>query len=279
MPNPASVAQGITGSFVCQLVDGNGNNYTAYAGTEAIAATVRLGENFPALFAPTLAWISGPDGTIAVTVLGSSTATLDIGRYWLELHLADDSADLFEGWLEVTYSVGVAPALVTYGSYQKMLDMAPGVDKFQRATDLAGFAQQQNDARRWLEDLLHRHHKGPTGWPTDTSFGWIGLGPISPVGYRDGRRSSWLQTQLDAGALVVTDPIVEAVTAYAVASLYDRQASSVSDGENFARQARKFFARAENTAANITAEVLVDPDTPQCRHIVIRLGSVDTLDG
>ena len=248
MSNPASVEQGVTGTFVVQLVDGQGNAYTQYAGTEDLAGSVRIGQDFPALFQPTLAWISGPLGTISVEVLGTSTAALDIGRYWLELHLADDSADLYEGWLEVTYAVGTAAALVRYGSYQAMLDLAPAIEKFQRASDLAGFASQQNAARRWFEDLLHRHHKSNDGLSTDYTVGWVGYGWGGPcrstaVGWRDGRRSQWLTTQLAAGALVVSDQVVEAVSCYAVALLYDRQAMAVSDGATYAAIARKFFAR------------------------------------
>jgi hypothetical protein len=285
MPNPASVAQGVTEVFTVQLVDGQGNNYTAYLGTEAIAATVRIGQNYPALFAPTLAWISGPLGTIEVTVLGTSTAGLDIGRYWLELHLADDSADLYEGALEVTYSAGAATGLVTYGSYQSMLDIAPAIEKFQRTTDLAGFARQQDEARHWFDDLLQRHHRGHDGLSTDYTIGWAGYGWGSGpcrstwVGWRDGRHSHWLQTQLDAGGLYVSRRVLEAVSCYAVALIYDRQASAVSDGAAFAAIARKFFARAENVASNITAEVTVDANTPSCRRIVVRLGSIDTLEG
>jgi len=284
MPNPASVAQGITGSFVVQLLDGAGNAYTGYTGSESIAATVRLGEDYPALFAPTVAWISGPGGTIAVTVLGTSTAGLDVGRYWLELHLADDSADLFEGWLEVTYGVGTTTGLVTYGSYQSMLDIAPSIEKFQRATDLAGFARQQDEARHWFDDLLQRHHKGHDDLSTDYTIGWVGFGSGGPcrstaVGWRDGRHSHWLQTQLDAGGLYVSRRVLEAVSCYAVALIYDRQASAVSDGAAFAAIARKFFGRAENVAANITAEVVVDPNTSSYRRVVIRLGSIDTLEG
>ena len=282
MSNPASIAQGIAGSFVVQLVDGNGNPYTQYAGTEDLAGSVRIGENYPALFAPTLAWISGPLGTISVAIATAQTAALDIGRYWLELHLADLSADLYEGWLEVTYSVGTATGLVTYGSFQAMLDMAPAIEKFQRQNDLAGFAAQQNAARRWFEDLLHRHHKSHDDLSTDYTVGWVGYGYGGPcrstaVGWRDGRRSQWLVTQLAAGALIASDQVVEAVTCYAVALLYDRQSMAVSDGTTYARIARKFFGRAEDVASNITAELLTTDNPP--RRFVIRLGTIDTLEG
>ena len=97
------------------------------------------------------------------------------------------------------------------------------------------------------------------------------------VGWRDGRRSQWLVTQLAAGALVVSDQVIEAVSCYAVALVYDRQSTAVSDGAAFAAIARKFFARAENVASNITAELLTTDSPP--RRIVIRLGTIDTLEG
>lgn len=275
------IAQGKSESFAAQVRDAAGEPYGAYTGSEGLAGSVRIGRDFPALFAPTLAWISGPDGTIAVTIAGADTAGLDVGRYWLEIHLADDSADLYEGSIEVTYSPGTAVALVSYGTYQRMLDMAPGVAKFMRETDLAGFAQQQHDARMWFEDLIHRHHRGTGGFATDTSFGWSsyggGIGSYGAVPHRDGRRSPELAGWLAADALVVTSAVVEAVTAYAVALLYDRQAATVKDGESFAAVARKFFGRAENAALGIVAEL--DTDADGITDYTVDLGTCDTREG
>ena len=56
---------------------------------------------------------------------------MDAGRYLIELHLADDSADLYEGFLEVTYSAGMAAALASYGAFSDLLDRAPWLEKLQ----------------------------------------------------------------------------------------------------------------------------------------------------
>ncbi len=275
MSTPNKVAQGITEDFALQIVDRFGAPFTTYTGTEVLTGTVRLGADFPAIFTITPTWITANAGTIAVVIDGDDTEDLDVGRYLIQITLADLSADLYEGWLEVTYSPGAAVALVSYGSHQDMLDMAPGVEKFARPTDLAGYAKQRQIARRWFEDLLHRHDRGLSGLATDTAFGWGAVG--YSLGYRDGRRSPQLTAWLAADALVVTDQVVAAVTAHAVAQLYDRQASMVSDGASFAAQARKFFARAENAASGITAELITDGGS--VTNYVIRLGSADTLEG
>lgn len=272
-----TVAQGISASFVATVRGADGNPYTGYAGTEPLGGTVRVGRDSPALIVLAPTWLDHTAGTITVPVPAAATVAIDPGRYLLELHLADDSADLVEGFLEITFSAGSAAALTSYGSFADMLDVAPSIEKFQRATDLAGFARQRYKARAALEDLLHRHHRGTGGWPTDTAFGWIGWGSpgFSLVGYRDGRRSSWLQTQLDGGGLVVTEAVKDAVTYYALALVYDRQASAVSDGTSFAAMSRKFFARWEDSVTNITAEIAIAGSS----NVVIRLGVADTLEG
>ncbi len=276
-----TVAQGISASFVATVRNAAGDAYTGYAGTESLAGTVRTGRDAEPLIVLAPVWLDHTAGTITVPFPAADTADVEPGRYLLELHLDDDSADLFEGFVEITFSAGTAAALASYATFGDMLDVAPAVEKFQRSTDLAGFARQRFKARRWFEDLLHRHYRSGGGIATDFAFGaigWAGYGR-GPVVYRDGRRSADLQTWIDADRLDVTEAVVDAVTAYAVALVYDRQAMSVlgDASATFAALARKFFARAEDGVANISAEI--DSNGDGRNDVVIRLGLADTLEG
>ena len=274
-PNLLAAARGIAAPFVITLRDDLGNPVTTYTGAEALAGVVWAGaDQAPALsLAP--AWLSASAGTIAVPLSASSTAILGAGRYRVQLKLADNSADLYEGFLEVSDSAGTAQAPTSYGSFDDLLDRAPWVEKLQRPTDLAGFARQRYLARNWFEDLLHRHYRGPSGFSTDYQFGASLFGPLDV--YRDGRRSAELQGWLDANRLDVTPSVIEAVTYYALALLCDRQVTPSKDDNGYAASARKFFSRAEAAAALITAEI--DSDGDGLNDLTIRLGSFDTLEG
>jgi hypothetical protein len=251
-----------------------------YTEAEGLAGTVRIGRDSPALIVLAPVWLLASAGTITVIITSGDTATLDTGRYLLELHLADDSADLYEGFLDVTYSAGTAAALTSYGAYSDLLDYAPWLEKLQRPTDLAGFARQRYKAREWFEDLLHRHYRGTSGISTDFAFvPGISFGGLYGGGvlWRDGRRSTDLQGWLDSNLLLITDQVVEAVSLYAIALLCERQVTPGKDDTGYGAAARKYFARAEAVAADISAEL--DTDNDGKTDTVIRLGSTDTLDG
>jgi hypothetical protein len=282
MSDILTVQQGLGSSWTLQLRDSAGKAYASppgpYSGSEGLACNVRAGQDQPALFTLSPTWASASAGTITLPIPGSVHATLDVGRYLGCVSLADGSADLIEFFLEVGYSAGTAAALTSYASFQELLDRAPSIEKLQKPTDLAGFARQRWKARQWFEDLLHRH------W-TDTGC-WQGFGVLNGFAYsantgqvvshRSGRRSAQLQTWLDDDRLDVTEPVIEAVSCYAIALVYQRSIQG-KDTAGYGRMARLFFGRAEDAAANITAEIDSDGDGTNDR--VIRLGVADTLQG
>jgi hypothetical protein len=282
MSDVLAVQQGLGSSWTLQLRDAAGKAYVSppgpYSGSEALACSVRSGQDQPALFTLTPTWLSAAAGTITLPIPGSVHATLDVGRYLGCVSLEDGSADLIEFFLEVQYSAGTAAALTSYASFQEMLDRAPSIEKLQKPTDLAGFARQRYKARQWFEDLLHRHWTDTGCW---SGFGfWGGYRGSANTGqvvsHRSGRRSAELQTWLDADRLDVTEPVIEAVTCYAIALVYER-AIEAKDTAGYGAAARRFFGRAESAALGITAEIDSDGDGTNDR--VIRLGVADTLQG
>lgn len=279
MPDLMTVSQGLGGSWTITLRDDAGAAYTAYTGDEALAGSVRIGRDAPALFAPVPTWLDASAGTITLPIPGTATAGLDVGRYLVQVKLADDSADLYEGSLEVNYSPGSAPTLATYAGFDEMLDRAPWIEKLQRATDLAGFARQRYQAREWFESLLHRHYQGASGLSADFAFipGISFAGAYMPYGFRDGRRSKDLQSWLDADRLDLTEDVIDAVSCYAIALVCDREIVPTKDTTGYAAMACKFFARAERVVSCLTAEV--DSDGDGTNDVTIRLGTFDTLEG
>jgi hypothetical protein len=277
MADLMTVAQGLSSTWTLTIRGPSGAAFTGYAGTEALTGSVRLGRDAPALIVLAPTWLDAAAGTIKLVIPGAVTTALDVGRYLVQVSLADGSADLFEGFLAVNYSPGMATTLPVYGTYGDILDRAPWIDKLQKDTDLAGFARQRYQARKWFEDLIHRHDRGGSGLSTDFAFvPGISFGGSLGMGYRGGGRSRELQGWLDANRLDLTDAVIDAVTCYAIALVCQRQVSSAgSDG--YARAARKWFDLAEAAAMTITVEI--DSNGDGVNDYTISLNAHDTLEG
>lgn len=280
MSNSITVTQGVGAGFVLTLRDSTGKVYPGYAGTEPLTASVRAGRDTAPLVTLTPTWIDATLGTISLEIPGPTTATIDAGRYLLQIKLADSSADFSEGFLDVDYGPGTAVVLPSYGGYSDMLDRAPWLTKLQTDTDLAGFARQRQQARKWFDDLLHRHYRYSGTLSADYAF----IPGISFAGgygtstfLRDGRRSKELQGWLDADRLDVTQQVIDACTYYALALVCERQVSPGKQDSSYGQLSRTFYQRAEDIALAITAEI--DSDGDSVNDITIRLGLADTLDG
>lgn len=277
MSDLMTVAQGLSCTWTITLRDAQGRPFTGYTGTELLAGSVRSGRDSPPLIVLAPTWIDATQGLIKLPIPGSATAALDVGRYLVQVSLANGSADLFEGYLSIQYSPGTAADLPVYGTYGDILDCAPWIEKLQKNTDTAGFVRQRNQARTWFDDLIQRHDNGGSGGSTDFAFvPGESFGGSLGIGYRDGRRSRELQSWLDANRLDVTAPVIDAVTSYAIALICQRQVSSAGS-DPYAQQASRWMDRAETTAMEITAEI--DSNGDGVNDYAVRLGSYDTLDG
>lgn len=248
-----TVAQGLSARWTLTIRDTDGAPFTAYTGSEVLAGSVHAGRNQAPLFFVSPTWLSAPAGTVSLPIPGSATANIEPGQYTINVRLADGSADLYDGYIKVTYSAGTALALPSYSSYADLLDRAPWCEKLQRLTDLAGFARQRYLARLWFDDLIHRHYGGY--WP--------------------GRQSVALRGWLADDRLLVTGPIVDACSNYAIALLCDRQVTPTAEDSGYARAARKHYAMSEDAATNIVAEI--DSDGDGTADLAVNLGLSATV--
>lgn len=274
MSDLMTVAQGLSCTWTITIRDAQGRPFLGYTGTEPLAGSVRFGRDHPPLVVLVPTWLDATLGTIKLPIPGSDTATLDVGRYLVQVSLADGSADLFEGYLSVQYSPGTAADLPVYGTYGDILDFAPWIEKLQKNTDTAGFIRQRNQARAWFDDLIQRHDTGGSGTAADFAFvPGVSFGGLYGMGCRDGRRSGELQKWLDTDRLDVTPSVVGAVTYYAIALICQRS----TPGDPYARLAGFWMDQAESTAMEITAEI--DSNGDGINDYTVRLGSYDTLEG
>ena len=127
-------------------------------------------------------WLDASDATIVVPIPADATAELVPGRYRLRVRLQDNSADLFEGELEVTDSPGTAVDPPTYCTFKDMLFFAPWVAQVQDLDgDEAGFVGERAQARCDIDDAIIASYRGSSiglfGSHSDAGMSWAGGGP------------------------------------------------------------------------------------------------------
>jgi len=100
--SPIPVTKGITRAAKVQLKDGNGDNAVdQYDGTESMTAFAWPGDDQAQSFSLTASWVDGPLGLVNLTIPGSNTDDSDDGIYQWLIQLADGTAVLARGTLNL----------------------------------------------------------------------------------------------------------------------------------------------------------------------------------
>lgn len=289
MPSaPITVIQGTSCSPLLQRTTDGTTPVTGFLSSDVLTARVWIGEDQPILFSPSVAWIDASIAKFQLFLSAGNTATLTPGTYYVQILATRGSSviKLFDESILITPAPGTATALTSYCTYRDMQRFAPWVSRLQSQSDLAGFAQERQDARNWFDDLLQRHFRGGSGLSPDLYFipgiafmgGMGGYGGGYLVPYRPGIRSKQLQDWLDADRLDVTSEVIKANAAYAIAQVAKAQIVPGNDKSSaYSSFYAHFEAMAEHTAQLITAEL--DSDGDGTNDTAIRLGIADTLEG
>ena len=122
--------------------------------------------------------------------------------------------------------------------------------------DDAGFSAQCGRARSWFDDLVLAR------WQVAMPIGVgdPGYGAVL-VGQNPGQLpSKWLRDQLDAGALIVRDSVVECNAKKALALICEGQVGPGDKGTEFARLGRWYHREADGIARTIRAEIDTNRD-------------------
>jgi hypothetical protein len=225
-------------------------------GTSALATTVWPGGDRAASFSAATTWTSAPDGTIAIAIAASDTAALAPGRYQLLTRLTPaggDPEDAYGCTLDVLAFASTATAPRVYTTYDDMLRYGRSwLRTLATDDDEAGFAEQQGRARSWIEDLAHAHYRVAS---MVMVVGQQAMGPrIS------GARSVWLQEQLDADTLMVTDQVRECAAKKALAYACEGQVGLGETAGQYARLARMYHSQADYLATCLTLSLDTDGD-------------------
>lgn len=213
--------QGEVKEYDVSILDGN-DQLVTYLGTEPLTLLVWAGDDQVPLdlVDSWAAWVGGPTSTVRIRFGVADTTSWDPGTYSGRLRI-QDGADLVGAYsfrLALSAQPGIAVAGKTYCSLDDMRRIARWIEDLQDASDRAGFAEQRELARAWLDDAILAAYRPDLRWtgstPNDphfspTRFGYGLYGDLPP--------DKWLRNQLDNDYLIVYPWVKEATARYAVA--------------------------------------------------------------
>ncbi len=256
MADNFSVTQGSALALTVTLRDAGGAAVAGWQGNEALATVVWPGGTHPASFAPTTSWVSPAGATISIAIAADDTADLEPGRYQLRTTIAAPDADPVDCYgctLDVLGSAGTSPPDSVYCSYDDLLRYGRSwLRQLQTDDDEAGFAEQRHRARTWIEDLAHAHFRVAA---MTMVIGSQAFGPR-----RSGARSTWLQDQLDADTLMVTDQVREAAAKKALAYICEGQVGLGEQAGQYARLGAMYHSQANYLGACLTLSLDTNGD-------------------
>jgi hypothetical protein len=249
------VAQGAALTIDVTLRDDQGNPLSGYTGSEPLVTEVWPGGSRAASFSAATTWVSPSAATIAIPITAAQTTGLAPGRYQLLTTVApvSDPLDAYGCTIDVLPAPGTEAAPTFYCSYADLLKYGRAwLRQLQTDDDEAGFAEQMGRARSWIEDLAHAHYRVAA---MTMVIGSQAFGPR-----RSGARSTWLQEQLDANTLILTDQIREAAAKKALAFICEGQVGPSESSAPYARLARMYHSQADYLGTCLTLSLDTNGD-------------------
>jgi hypothetical protein len=268
------VTQGIAGGpWVVVVRDGSGAVYTGFSGVEALAGIIWSGDTKASLATFTPVWQDAATGKVVATIAKTTTAALAPGVYLVEIHVADGSAALFRGQLEVLASAGSGSAPFSYVTFDQMLEFAPRAGRlFDTGSDETGFAEQRAQASLGFDRrVLLRYNPQPGRSRRYVSDDGTAAGPylryaLGPGGVAAPTRAA-IAGYLGTSAVIVNADVKESVARDALANIYDGEPGGGNPYREDAQRERTLAAQAFrralvefDTNADGVAEVRVDQD-------------------
>lgn len=158
-----SIVAGATSNYQLTLRRESDNSViTTYGPSDGLAASVWAGDDNGVVFSPSVAWTTdGSDGLITLSFPGSLTTTVAEGKYLCRVTLTSSGTTLEVARMRVNLQQAPGTETVTYKtycSYEDMLQIAPWLAEMQSDQDQAGFPEQRQNAREWLERVIQSHY-------------------------------------------------------------------------------------------------------------------------
>ena len=237
-------------------MDQGGNPVTTYTGAEALTTVVWPGGAQAVSCSPVTTWVTPAAGLIAIAITAADSLALTGGRYEVLTTVTPMGHDPVDGYgctVDVLVAPGSDPAPTTYTTLDDLLRYGRSwLRQLQTGDDEAGFAEQLGRARSWIEDLAHAHYRvaGMTMVVGSQAFG----------PRRSGARSTWLEDELAANTLIVTDQIRECAAKKALAFICEGQIGTGNSAVAYARLARMYHSQADYLATCLTLSLDTNGD-------------------
>lgn len=241
---------------------------SVYAGSETLSAVIWDGADGPAVATPSATWISGPLGTIKLTLAAANTASLDVQPWPIRVSIATGGRTFpaWEGWLDLQPSPGSGSTLKSYCSFADMLQYGgQWVKQLLTTANRAGFLEERNRARTKLDEWILANWRPAVSYSTRTGpWGWSST--ESP--------NKTLKAHLDADKLIVTEKAREITARLALGFACEAKLDPSEAADPWARQARYQFRKASALAVTYVAEV--DTNGDGYPEYAINLGKINT---
>jgi hypothetical protein len=230
-------------TWTCPLGDGqsyqvtliaNGSAITGqYSGSEPLTAYVWEGSTqAPLAGVLTLGWISGPAGTVSVTLNGSATASLSQGWYRVRIDVAfqGQTSPAYNGWLRLLPIPGTAVEPPMYGVLQDLLDRSGDfLPRLMQKSGETNFLFERGSARRWLDDIITNCSR-VFAYRFDLNYAlYYGSFPFGPVEAPD----QVIEGYLAANYLQVVPRTLDIVAYKALSLICQNRMSFDDDGEDY----------------------------------------------
>lgn len=275
-PELTPLVIGSSRDYDLQVIPPSGTPYdsstTPFDGTEMLAAKVCLGVDQPSVASPSVAWADPQTGRYTVSFGDGDALGMVPGEYVLQATAAraGRTASLIVAYLPVRQVGGTAAAIPVYGSLDDLRLYCAWIDRMEHPSRRAQFLRERGRARTWFDQLLQRHWRASGYGISTLGFPIGGIGP-----FRTGGQNKWLQDQLDADTLMVTDDIRELLAKKALGYALEYQVGS-RDETSYQELAAAFHAEADLwLAPDITAGLDLNADG--WPDLVIDLSTADTL--
>jgi hypothetical protein len=224
------VVQGLARTFARRITDQRGYPITGFTGDETFDVHLWLGDDGVEVpdASLTAQWSTPADGTYQIYVPAMS---VDKGVYSIRVVLDPRYGDSYPHPVEVYRGfVRVLPSpsaqngdpIQCYCSYTDLLDRAPWLETTHTDNDLSGFARQRHRARKWIDTAIARN--APRSNWNHSNIIYYGVFP-------DGFSSQPKVLQLlSANKLIITDPIRDAASHFAIHLIADALGSGPVSG-------------------------------------------------
>lgn len=239
-----------------QIIDASGSAVTGWTGADDPVVEVWSGDDRAPLDDTGLSatWLDDGDGTVTIEADGTHTLTPAAYQWRMLATFSGKTYEVCRG----NYVVNSAPGTTDetpdddvspYTTIDDLRTLCPGIEQVQGKHDRTGFAEHQEAARAWFDDIIMSAYRSSNSLSSvrSTPYGYAHV--TSDVDYPP----QWLRDVLATGTGVKLTPrIKRACAAYACYSIMAAQMTTDETASVYRKKAIQFRSMAHNEVISMT---------------------------